>query len=71
MWIYFNEASKANVIIFMSKVSKMVLYMRDWAKAVYVRDVGDGLNYIVYAMLFMLEMAQRYSNMILLITSLG
>ena len=31
----------------------MVLNMNNCSKAVYVRDVRDGSNYIVYVMLFM------------------
>ena len=28
----------------------------------YVRDIGDGSNYIVYVMLFMLEMLKIYKH---------
>ena len=28
----------------------------------YVRDIGDGLNYIVYVMLFMSEMSKIYKH---------
>ena len=28
----------------------------------YVRDIGDGSNYIVYVMLFMLEMSKIYKH---------
>ena len=46
----------------MSKVSKMVLNMNNWSKAMYVRDIGDGSNYIVYVMLFMSEMSKIYKH---------
>ena len=46
----------------MSKVLKMVLNMNNWSKDMYVGDVRDGLNYIVYVMLFMLEMSKIYKH---------
>ena len=36
----------------------MVLNMNNWSKAMYVGDVEDGWNYIVYVMLFMSEMSK-------------
>ena len=40
----------------------MVLNMNNWSKAMYVRDVRDGSNYMVYVMLFMSEMLKIYKH---------
>ena len=39
-----------------------VKYLNKRSKAMYVRDVGDGLNFIVYVMLFMLEMSKIHKH---------
>ena len=36
--------------------------MNNLSKAMYVRDIGYGLNYIVYVMLFMSEMSKIYKH---------
>ena len=40
----------------------MVLNMNNLSKAMYVRDVRDGSNYMVYVMLFMSEMLKIYKH---------
>ena len=40
----------------------MVLNMNNLSKPMYVRDVGNGSNYIVYVMLFMSEMSKIYKH---------
>ena len=36
--------------------------MNNLSKAMYVRDIGYGFNYIVYVMLFMSEMSKIYKH---------
>ena len=40
-----------------------VKYLNKKSKTVYVGDVGDGANYIVYVMLFMSEMLKIYKHL--------
>ena len=41
---------------------KDYLNMNNWSKAMYVRDIRDGSNYMVYVMLFMSEMLKIYKH---------